>query len=436
MRENIVNIAATRLCNTCGACFSVCPANAVHYQETVGGYYLPVINEEKCIHCGLCYDVCPGVNFGKTLFSKIPVDPFAGAAESAFVGKATNQRLFANSQSGGIASALLVNAIESGMIKGAVTVTMQAGRPPRPAVKIAETLEEIFQAQKSKYCPVPLLCFLKEMKKHKGPVAVVGTPCHIHGLINILDKMPKLQSKIAFTIGLVCDRILTHAALDYLVAKAFHSSESNYVSLHFRDKSVSGYPGDVHVFSGNGLSVDSPARIRIQIKDYFTPARCRICFDKMNIFSDISIGDPHGLEGVDRKQGESVIVLRTKRGKEILRAAKTSGAVDIRPVQYDQILEGQKINQKKAEWHGFALAWEQSGRQSPNFFNVIRDVALPVADVPEYKKKLEYALNLDNFSSRDALIRFVSKRVRRQRAMQGLLFPMRLGRWFARKIIR
>jgi coenzyme F420 hydrogenase subunit beta len=414
----------------------VCPAEAIHYQETTGGYYLPVVDEEACIRCGLCLAVCPGVHFGETLMSNLPEDPFAGCALETFVGKAADKQLFDNSQSGGIVSALLVHALETGRIKGAVTVAMQPGSPPRPVARLAKNRQEILQAQKSKYCPVPVLGFLKDLKNHDGPIAVVGTSCQIHGLRNVLDKMPNLQIKIAFSIGLVCDRALTYSALDYLVNKASSTDKDNPRILHFRDKSVSGYPGDVHVFSDNGNSIVMPAKTRMQIKDYFTPARCRLCFDKMNVFADITVGDPHGLEDVDRKLGESMLVLRTEFGREIVQTARADSAINIRPVGYDQVLKGQGISQKKEQWSGYALAWEKSGRELPSFYEQVKDHARAVSSGTQYQKDLEYSLALDDFASREELIRFVDKAVRKKQMVDGLISPLRLAKRIARKFIK
>jgi coenzyme F420 hydrogenase subunit beta len=380
--------------------------------------------------------VCPGRHFGETLMANLPEDPFAGCALETFVGKAADKQLFDNSQSGGIVSALLVHALETGRITGAVTVTMQPGSPPRPVMRLAKNRQEIFQAQKSKYCPVPVLGFLKDLKSHDGPVAVVGTSCQIHGLKNVLDKLPKLQNQIAFNIGLVCDRVLTYAALDYLVNKASTTDKDHLRILHFRDKAVSGYPGDVHVFSDNGNSIVMPAKTRMQIKDYFTPARCRLCFDKMNVFADITVGDPHGLEDVDRKLGESMLVLRTEFGREIVQTARADSAINIRPVGYDQVLKGQGISQKKEQWSGYALAWEKSGRELPSFYEQVKDHARAVSSGTQYQKDLEYSLALDDFASREELIRFVDKAVRKKQMVDGLISPLRLAKRIARKFIK
>jgi coenzyme F420 hydrogenase subunit beta len=433
-KQNISQVVSQKLCNTCGACFAVCSYNAIRYQETVGGYYFPVVNPEACTHCGLCFSVCPGINFSDRLFQRMPDDPFTGQALNAFVGKSTNKELFENSQSGGIVSALLVHAMESGRIKGAVTVSMEAGTPPRPVVRIARNRHEIYQSQKSKYCPVPLLCFFRDLEKEDGPMAVVGVSCQIHGLHNILDKMPKLGNKIAFTVGLVCDRVMTYAALDFLVDKSAIDNQTKVV-MHFRDKSISGYPGNVHVFSNKGISVEIPSSVRIGIKDFFTPARCRICFDKMNVFSDITVGDPHGLKGVDRRMGESILVVRTKIGHEIVRDAQTFGALNIRPEDYIKIFEGQGINRKRKNWRGYIEAGKLRGHNFSGYFDKIKEYTPACMSVKRYQKKLNYSYKLDDFPSREDLIEFVGKAIKRKQRLNKWLFPFHTANSAIKKVM-
>ena len=426
------DIINNKLCNTCGGCYGICPTQAIRFEETIGGYYLPVIDENLCTFCGLCVEICPGIGLSNFLLENLPDDPFAGKFLGAYVGRATNKRFFDNSQSGGIVSALLAHALRTGVINGAVTVYQKSGSPSRPMVQIAKNNQEIFQSQKSKYYPVPLLCFLRDLKQTDCPLAVVGTSCQIHGLRNILEKIPTLKTKIAFTIGLVCDRVLTYAALDFLLEKS-GLDRNNIERVHFRDKSVSGYPGDVHFLSNCGKSVVLPSSHRMRIKDFFTPARCRICFDKMNIYSDITVGDPHGLDGINRKLGESMFVVRTEVGRDVVQAAKDDAAIDIHPTQYDKVLKGQGMNQKRNQWRGYIDGWKISELEVPNFYNLVKQKTIAPENIKNFLRDLQYSFSLDESSSRESLIRQVNKILKRKQIVDTLLFPAQLIKRYGRK---
>jgi len=437
-KQNITQVVKQNLCNSCGACFVVCKAGAIEYKETVGGYYFPNVDNEACTNCGLCLSVCPGVNFGQGLMESMPADPFAGVSLNAFVGKATDKKIYENSQSGGIVSALLVQALNSGFANSVVTVGMDWGNPPRPKAFLAKSVDEIIFAQKSKYCPVPAISAIKEIIGSNRRIIFVGTSCQVHGLLNIMDKMPKVKDNISLIIGLVCDRVMTYAALDFLICRAGLLNQNKKL-LEFRDKLCGGYPGNVHIHSSNGKNIIMPAKERMRIKDLFTPARCRICFDKMNVFSDIVISDPHGIKNVDRDMGESIAILRTTRGQQFFHQALEGNAYSAREISYHDILAGQQIDAKRKEWQGYVHAWKKLGHQLPNYCQRVLQGAENNERVP-YLDKLKYSLSLDEHSSRAELLRYTERQLLMRKVRGILLWPVRvLKRFFYaayKKIIR
>ena len=44
-------------CSGCGACFNICPKQAIEMKEDEYGFIYPCINKDKCIKCGLCKKV-------------------------------------------------------------------------------------------------------------------------------------------------------------------------------------------------------------------------------------------------------------------------------------------------------------------------------------------------------------------------------------------
>ncbi|MCJ7500171.1 Coenzyme F420 hydrogenase/dehydrogenase, beta subunit C-terminal domain, partial [bacterium] len=300
---NVSEIAQAYLCCSCGLCEVVCPENAIKLIETPGGHFFPVVSQNLCTGCGICVATCAGVN----LSIGLPENPFKGTALQCWVGKATDEQVYRRSQSGGGVTAILLALMEAGRIKGAATVNMEAGAPPRPVVRIARSQDEILSARGSKYCPVPLLHFLRELDDNNGPIAMVGLGCHVHGLHNAFKHSPELRGKVGPVIGLICDRVLTRSAIDYLLWRS-GVKIGEQASFEFRSKEWRGSPGDVRIGIKGRETVFLPSRERMQIKDYFTPARCRLCFDKMNVFADITAGDPWGIPGTDKKQGETALV--------------------------------------------------------------------------------------------------------------------------------
>ncbi|MGM0612992.1 MAG: Coenzyme F420 hydrogenase/dehydrogenase, beta subunit C-terminal domain [Bacteroidota bacterium] len=428
-QDNISQIVSANLCNSCGACYAVCPVDAIDFQETLAGHCFPQINDYKCIDCGMCLEVCPGDHFGETLMKNLPDEPFKGKVQRSLIGKALNRKIFENAQSGGVVTSLLANSLKTGRIKSAVIVTMETGNPPKTAVRLAKNEQELLLAQKSKYAPVPLLTFLKDLNDEDTPVAVAGVSCQIHGLKNIIDKIPGINEKIAFTTGLICDRVMTCAAVEYLASDL---NTSNGYQFHYRDKKVSGYPGDVHVIAQDGQSFVKSAKERMKIKDFFTPARCRICFDKMNVFSDITVGDPNGIEDADRKNGESVVIARTKMGQDIVDESVNASAVNLRPLNYESILEGQKINQKQNDWNRYVKAWTKLNKKLPNYCDTVKS-SNPV-NTKKHESSLRYSLELDSYSSRHDLLVSVDAALKKQERKSRFRIPVKIMRKLKQKL--
>jgi coenzyme F420 hydrogenase subunit beta len=421
--NNVEKVANEYLCSTCGGCSFVCPEGAIKYKETAAGYVLPEIDKELCTDCGLCLSVCPGTHFGETLKNKLPKDPFVGKIKSCYSGKATDEEIYNNSQSGGITTALLVNALEQRIIQAVIVTTLEKGNPPQVKAKLAKSRKDLVRAQKSKYCVAPLLEILREIEVKELNFGIVGLGCHIHGLINILDNKPKLKKKVKFKIGLFCDRNMTRAGIDFLIKQSKFKKKQSM--LHFRDKKVKGYPGHIKIFDGKGNVSTKPASVRMTIKDFFTPIRCRLCFDKLNIFSDIAVGDPWGIEEADHETGESVVICRSKKGKKLLLNAVKKKHIMLKEVECDKIIKGQRINKKRKQWYGYCKAWKEMGFTLPNYYNQVKESA-GYSKNDKFKKDLAKLMSYASFKSRNEFLKAIKQRVFIKKLKKLLKLPIKL----------
>ena len=433
IRKDITEVVEQKLCHSCGACFASCGHDSINYHETVGGYLFPRINTDSCMHCGLCYDVCPGDHFTEKLKSKTFNDPFVGEILSAKVGRATDKDIFLNSQSGGVVTGILKSLLESKKISVAIATSMNTTGLPRSEAIIVRTKKELMLTQKSKYAPTSILSLIPELLKIDGEIALVGLPCHIHGLENFIKVHKKLKDKI-IKIGLICDRVMTNAAIDFLSQKATHDSIDDIV---FRDKYHTSYPGDITVKEKNGNMHILPAYNRMIMKDFFTPARCLLCFDKMNIYADIVVGDPHGVSRVDRKNGESLVLVRTAKGQEMLGAAVEANDILVRDASVTEAIKGQDIRGKRRKWSANYSAWNKLGYNLPDYPEEVLESIVKVTDseLKKAKARIEQALSLDNYSSKEELLKSADRYFKKKKLQYHIFKPLNVAKQIVKKLI-
>lgn len=90
----------------------------------------------------------------------------------------------------------------------------------------------------------------------------------------------------------------------------------------------------------------------------FTPPRCRVCYDKLNIWSDITLGDPWGMSCVDWEHGDSLILTRTVKGAQLLKSAEEAGVIYIQHASKEEMLLGQLVNERRTSVKKFSQAYK------------------------------------------------------------------------------
>lgn len=237
--NSVKNVIDAGLCTSCGVCAGVCPADAISMIVS-HSVYVPDIDQKKCLNCGICLKTCPGyeINFRRLaieLFGEQPENALLGNYFDCYVGHSTTESIRFSSSSGGIVTQLLLYALNSGFIDGALITQMSAKTPLEPEVFIARTREKIISGSKSKYCPVNISMGLKHILKFDGRYAVVGLPCHIHGIRKAQLYNKKLAERIVLTIGLFCARATCFEGTQFYL-KSIGVSKSSLISISYRDQ--------------------------------------------------------------------------------------------------------------------------------------------------------------------------------------------------------
>jgi len=418
----------------CGTCQVICPVGAILMRETPGGLLVAQVDLEKCTSCARCRSVCPGTLLEPGLMPD-GTDPFTGSVLRAYVAQARDTDVLHGAQSGGAVSGLLCHLLQSGMIDGALVTAMPRDGSLRPRACVATTRDELLQARGSKYCPVAVnLALDKDGCANGRQIAFVGLPCHVHGLRNLQIHSPEKTRGVRIVIGLVCAGVLSYHAIDHLIHQSGLDTD-HALDIQYRSKGRNGWPGDVRVRSEDGTEYWVPAEKRHRCKPVFEAFPCRLCFDQMNVLSDVVVGDPWGVR--ETKEGHSVVIARTEAGLNAVLSAERAGALTLEPVAPEDVFAGQTVDTRhRRDWTAFTTAWQRMGNVVPDF-GIQREWWADIAhiDLAPYRTRLLRAWDLWNARDKNTAQKTAARRLQLLR-VRSALSPKRVARFVARGMWR
>jgi coenzyme F420 hydrogenase subunit beta len=312
MGKNYLDLKAevwdTGICAACGACVAVCPADAIYFktgEESTrpfnNGYCKEVVDG---VPCGACYATCPRLDPAPTeMFGKY-IDIFSAKADIPIPGK----------QSGGAVTAILVNALEQGLIDAVVTVEEDPWTL-KPSSTVITSEDALISQAGSRYnWWVPLVSSLKEAvitRKYRS-VAIVGVPCVVQAVRKMLDSdhdlLRPFKRSIRLVVGLFCTETFDYEKLveDKLIKE--RSIEPMDI-VHFDVK------GKLEITMRDGSLTVIPLK---EIDECVRPG-CKVCTDFTAIGSDISAGS------VGSPKGYTTVIVRSSAGKAVVENAIENG---------------------------------------------------------------------------------------------------------------
>lgn len=354
MRQTIQKVLDDHLCCNCGTCAGVCPQQAISLiLDKHSQVYEPQIRSDACNECGICYDTCPGhyVDFkglNRDIFGKEAEDIILGSYLGCYIGHATESKVRYKASSGGVVTGLLIYALEQGIIDGALVTRMNKDRPWESEPFIAKTRDEIIEASKSKYCPVPANTMIKELfsAQEGEKFAVVGLPCHIQGVRKAEQVYKKLRTRVVLHIGLFCSHTDTFWQMDYLL-KSMNVSKGDLQSIRYRGD---GWPGTMSVQLKNGKDPSIPFHKAIfpHVLWFNAMNRCLYCCDLTAELADISVGDPWIPEVMAGDEiGQSIFMVRTEDAHSLVLRAAHDQRLNVTPIPAEKVKESVSMGETK-----------------------------------------------------------------------------------------
>ncbi|MDR9787041.1 MAG: Coenzyme F420 hydrogenase/dehydrogenase, beta subunit C-terminal domain [Peptococcaceae bacterium MAG4] len=356
------------LCTACGTCAGVCPAGAIDWVE-LDGEPQPQLTG-TCTNCGICTAVCPGADVDlpaleRYVFGRVRPEsiPDLGYYREARVAWSTDPAIRKQGASGGLVTALLVYALEQGLIDCALLAGFRRDEPYRTEAWLAAGKEDILAAAQSKYACVPVNTLLtRAVSKGYRRLAVVGLPCQIHGLrkLQVLGEPPLLVKSIVLMVGLFCaSQFYYEGTRHMLVEHLGLMAQDEIAAMSYRGGD---WPGHlvVELKDGRRLTLDRHRYMYHHLMPAYKRDRCEMCVDWSAELADISVGgywDPQARPG--KAAGTSSCLVRTAAGEAILAGALRGKYIETTALEAPRLAAGVGFELKK---HAAAFRLKQRRR--------------------------------------------------------------------------
>ncbi|MFO8016254.1 MAG: Coenzyme F420 hydrogenase/dehydrogenase, beta subunit C-terminal domain [Candidatus Woesearchaeota archaeon] len=272
MGINISEIVSSGDCTGCGICIAACPVKCISQEKSAVS-----VDASSCIGCGMCLSICPGKD--DEHLSDMSLD------HSFIISRGKEATRY--TASGGFVVSFLSYLMHKKMISGAVVVQMKGSIDSAKAV-FAQDIKEIKASAGSVYFQVPLGDALSQAFSSGKKFAVVGLPCQIRGIDQLLKKKPSLKRKVFIKIGLFCGFMPGKRAAEFLIEC---SREKNPKRISFRAEK-DGHEG--FLIEAEKEFFIPKSRYVPMINWFFSEDRCFRCSEMISSYADISCGDAHG----------------------------------------------------------------------------------------------------------------------------------------------
>ena len=312
--ELVEDVQKGGLCIGCGACVGLCPYFLNHKGKTVQIFPCSLTQ-------GRCFAACPKAEVDLDEISRHHLQkPYEGSPlgnfGQALAAKAGARMDVGTFQGGGAVSALLIHALEQGLIKAAI-LTGSDEKGPTPC--IASNREEILGCATSKFTAAPTLAALNQaVAEKRDSLGVVGTPCQMTAVakwrMNPLGR-EDFEDRVSLTIGLFCNWSLDQRLLHSFLAERMDIS---------RIKGM-----DIPPPPANVLVVDlGDERVEIPLDEIrpFIPETCGLCPDMTSEWADLSVGMFEG------RPGWNTLLVRSEKGAALVARAVEAGLLTTEPM--------------------------------------------------------------------------------------------------------
>jgi coenzyme F420 hydrogenase subunit beta len=323
-------VVTSGLCTGCAGCIIACPHDVLGYDDT-GGHYKPFHLEEEggpggCGHgdrgCTLCTRACPRFRTWETeadefLFGRVrQIEEVAGVSKDIVLARAVDADVHAHGQDGGLVSAILIWALEQGLIDAALVSYLEGdGTSWKARPGVARTREEVLAAAGSRYTySANPMAYGEAIAGGAEKIALVGMSCQ-SSMPAMLSarKAGKVARRFALNIGLLCSKTFDDAIFEELFEAKYGLRKQDMVKMNIK--------GVFQIWMRNGDYHEVP----LKECHAWTREGCERCPDFAAEHADISTG------GIGADNDWTLTIVRTDIGREVMDGLVRDGRIEVRP---------------------------------------------------------------------------------------------------------
>ena len=310
-------LAGKEYCTGCTACAAACPGGCIRMEPDENGFLYPKVEETACVDCGLCGKVCPVLSENRR----------ESPAPEVWAAFSRNEKNRLASSSGGVFSELAQWVMTQGGAVFGAAYDGTFGVIHRPA----ENADDLARFRGAKYAQSDLGDTFRQVKTRldRGQkVLFSGTPCQVAGLKAYLGK----DEENLITVDVVCHSVPSPRAWQaYVRHRAIQDNRGELpsaINLRAKETGWSRYSYCARYEYEDGFvrteTSGQSLYMRLFVGGFLSRESCANCAFKGSADpADLTLGDFWGIWNVcpemDDNKGTSLVVVRSARGKELLR---------------------------------------------------------------------------------------------------------------------
>lgn len=293
-------------CEGCGLCANICPVDTLVLKKNKKGFFVPFIDQNKCINCGICKDACESKTKQKY------------ETKDVYVAKHKDHSTIMQSSSGGIFTGLSDYVLDNdGVVYGvAFDHDFNVGH-----IRAISKMDRD-KMRGSKYVQSEIGLIYRSVQKDLNDgrtVLFTGTPCQIDAL-QIFLKKKKTNTNQLYTCELICNGVASPLVFEKYVKEYIGLKKIKSIFFRYKHPLIK---GSIFAIKGKNGKIDTSG----YFSQLYTSKNlyCESCYSckyaTKERVADMTIGDFQGTCSericIEEKYGRSIVLVNTNKGAEI-----------------------------------------------------------------------------------------------------------------------